>query len=160
MYFMDSGTRSRNSTADTVPPMPANNRTNHRRAKPAVKAMHKKMKKKVRALPMSPEMMTYQPIRSRVCPATRRAERKDLRSRFSSRSHTSCLASSRVKVILTTSAGPTWKGMSGNFSQATLPVLCPTPRGVISRPMNTMLNSTSHFHFFIRFSRSSMDMKI
>ena len=76
-------------------PLPANSRTNHRRAKPATKAMHRKMKKNVRPLPISPEIPTYHPIRAMVCPATIRAEGKDFRSRFTSRSHSSCLASSR-----------------------------------------------------------------
>ena len=49
--------------------------------------------------------------------------------------------------------------MPGNFSQAWLPVLAsPTPRGVRSNPMNTTLNSTSHFHFFSTISMSTMDI--
>ena len=141
-------------------PLPANSRTNHRRAKPATKAMHRKMKKNVRPLPISPEIPTYHPIRAMVCPATIRAEGKDFRSRFTSRSHSNCLASSRVKVIFTTSAGPMLKGRKGNFSHAVLPVLSETPKGVSSRAMNTTLKATSHFHRRISRSRSNMDMKI
>ena len=92
-----------------------------------------------------------------MCPATKAAERKVLRSRFSSRSHSICLASNSTKEIFTTSAGPMLKGMPGNFSQAVLPVLSDTPKGVSSKPMNTILNSTSHFHFFIKISKSTMD---
>ena len=79
---------------------------------------------------------------------------------FSSHSHSICLARRRTKVILTTSAGPIWKGMKGNFSQARLPVLPLIPKGVRSRRMKTTLKASIHFHFRVMDSRSSMEKKI
>ena len=67
---------------------------------------------------------------SRVWPATWAAAEKDRRSRFSSRSQASCLASSSVKVIFTTSAGPILEGDAREFQPGWLPVEAPpTPKG-------------------------------
>ena len=65
---------------------------------------------------------------------------KDFRSRFSSRSHSSCLASSSVNVIFTTSAGPMLTGRKGKRSQARLPPSL-APSGVSSSRMNKTLNA-------------------
>ena len=87
---------------------------------------------------------------------TTKAEEKDFRSRFSSRSHSSCLASSRTNVIFTTSAGPMFTGMPGNFSQARLPPRL-MPSGVRSSRMKKILKASTHFHRFISTSRSTME---
>ena len=87
------------------------------------------------------------------------AEWKERRSRFSSRSQAICQANSSTKVIFTTSAGPTLTGIPGNFSQARLP---PTdvPSGVIRSKIKPTLKASTHFHFFIRISRSTMENPI
>lgn len=109
---------------------------------------------------MSWETTKYSPQRPRVWAATAKAEEKDFTSSFSCQSHSICLASSRTKVIFTTSAGPIWKGMPGNFSQARLPVPPATPKGVRSRRMKPTLKAKIHFHFRVMDSRSSMEKKI
>ena len=106
---------------------------------------------------MSLETMKYSPASPRAWPAAIRAEEKDFRSRFSSRSHCSCQASRMMKVIFTTSAGPMLTGRNGNFSHARLPS-CSMPKGVRSRRINSTLNAAIHFHRLMSISRSIMEM--